>query len=355
MDRLHAPSAIRALGLGYHMLLEKPMATTLGECVAIEAAAREGGRIVGVCHSQRLHNVYAEVKARLDAGAIGELVTFEHLEGLDPLHQAHLYVRGNWANEGRSTFMLMSKSCHDVDLMAYLVGRDCLRVASFGSLSYFLRSRAPAGAPARCAEGCPAEGDCPFHAGRIYLPADSPWAWSAGLTPAMAPAERAAALAAGPYGRCVFRADNDAVDHQVVAFEFEGGVTGTFTMTAFAPHGRRTRLHGTRGMIEASLITNTIELTRFADGAATRVTLAREAGSHGGADNRLMRSFVEALRAGDPSRLLTDARESLRSHTMVFAAERSRREGRIVEVGELLGGGREAPGARTGGSARSEP
>ena len=168
MDRLHAPAALRALELGYDMLLEKPMAVTLADCRAIDAACGRGGRIVSVCHSLRYHPTYAAIKQLLNDGAIGDVMSIDQLEGVDPTHQAHSFVRGNWGNESRSTFMLLAKSCHDVDIICYLVGRDCLRVSSFGRLSHFTHANKPAGAPHRCIDGCPVENQCPYSALKHY-------------------------------------------------------------------------------------------------------------------------------------------------------------------------------------------
>jgi predicted dehydrogenase len=339
MDRLHAPSAVLALKKGYHMLLEKPMATTLEECVAIDRARRENGRIVSICHSLRYHVVYSEIKRLLDSGAIGRLVSFDQMEAVGHIHHSHSYVRGNWGNESRSTFMLMSKSCHDVDILAYLVGRPCKRVSSFGERSLFNEENAPSGAPVRCVDGCPAERDCVYSAHKVYLgPEPSFGAWGAQYVGVAGKPyeEQVEILRTSPYGRCAFRTDNDVVDHQVVSFEFEGGVSGTFTMTAFTPFGGRyVRLHGTRGYISANTDGNTIDLHRFADGAHDRIQIPPKPGGHGGADDTVMRNFVQAVIANDPGSILTSTAESLASHKIVFAAEIARREKRVVEISEL--------------------
>ena len=145
MDREHIASAVAAMRGGYHMLLEKPMATTLEDCVEIDRVRRETGRIVSVCHSLRYHALYAEVRRVLRSGAIGEIVSLDQLEGVEHVHQSHSFVRGNWGNEGRSAFMLLAKSCHDLDIIADLVDLPCERVSSYGSLKYFSEEHAPPG------------------------------------------------------------------------------------------------------------------------------------------------------------------------------------------------------------------
>ncbi|MFH0938420.1 MAG: Gfo/Idh/MocA family oxidoreductase [Planctomycetota bacterium] len=336
MDRLHAPSAIPALNKGYHILLEKPMATTLEDCIAIDRARCENQRIVSVCHSLRYHVVYAEIKRLLDSGAIGQLVSFDQLEAVEHIHQSHSFVRGNWGNESRSTFMLLSKSCHDVDILAYLVGKPCQRVSSFGELSYFKKENAPVGAPARCVDGCPAEPKCPYSTYKVYMGSQPHWGARNAGTYGKSFDEQIAILKAGPYGRCVFQCDNDVVDHQVTSFEFEGGVTGTFSMIAFTPFGgRRLRLHGTHGYIETEVDKNEIDLYHFIDRKHNHIQIPEQAGGHGGGDNNVLRNLLDALRTNNPEVVLTTTAESLASYRIIFAAEKARREKRVVELSEM--------------------
>ena len=336
MDRLHVASAVKGLNLGYHMILEKPMATSLEDCIAIDKARQANNRIVCVCHSMRYSSVYTEVKRLLDAGAIGQMVSFDQLEAVEHIHQSHSFVRGNWGNTSRSTFMLMAKTCHDIDMFSWIVGKPCERVSSFGSLTYFRKEHAPKGAPPYCTDGCPAEFSCPYSSLKIYAQENHHWvAHHAGFTQPTA-AERLVALKHTPFDKCVFQTDNDVVDHQVVNFEFAGGITGTFTMTAFTPFGGRfLRIHGTTGFIRAESDSNTIEVHRHADRAVETTKIPFGTGSHGGADDLLMRNFMNAMRKNDPSLVLTGTDESLRSHAIVFAAEKARLEKRVVELSEL--------------------
>jgi predicted dehydrogenase len=336
MDQQHVASAIAALDRGYHMLLEKPMAVTLKDCIAIDDARRRNERIVSVCHSLRYHLVYAQVKKIIDAGTLGKVISIDQLEGVEPQHQAHSFVRGNWGNEARSSFMLLQKSCHDVDLISYLVGEPCERVSSFGSLSHFTKANEPAGATARCVDGCKQEPVCPYSARKIYLE-DTPYAEVIGLT-TRSPQERMEFIKTTSYGRCAYDMDNDVVDHQVVNFQFAGGATATFTMTAFAPGNRKLRVHGTRGYLEADLIGRTIDLTHFwgENPPKEHIEVPPQEGGHGGSDGNVMARLVAAIQQNDPSLVLTGTDESLRTHAVTFAAELSRREKRIVEMKELL-------------------
>ena len=72
---LHAPFALRAIGAGRHVLLEKPMAMSVEECDRIIAAAEGAGVIVGVSHNQLFYGPHVRLAEMLDAGEMGSLRT----------------------------------------------------------------------------------------------------------------------------------------------------------------------------------------------------------------------------------------------------------------------------------------
>lgn len=332
-DQDHVEPAVAFTGQGAAMLLEKPMATTLEDCRRIARAQAAAGTITCVCHSLRYNRSFAELKNVVDSGRIGRVVTIDQLEQVAWWHHSHSFVRGNWGNTGRSTFMLLSKSCHDIDYIAHLAGADCARVVSYGSLSYFTRENAPAGSGERCTS-CSVEPGCPYSALKRYVDCDR-GQWPASVISAEHSREaHLRAVAEGPYGRCAWKCDNDVVDHQVVCMEFETGVTATFTMTAFTQAGgRRIRVHGTEGEVEFT--EEKMWVRTFADDRTEPVVFEAEEGGHGGGDERVVVSFIAAIREKKPGLVLTDVRESLRTHAIVFAAELSRREGRMVSMEEM--------------------
>jgi predicted dehydrogenase len=231
--------------------------------------------------------------------------------------------------------MLLAKSCHDLDWIRHIMGVPCEEVSSFGSLYHFKASQKPAGAAARCLD-CPVEPDCPYSAKRIYLSrlAKGNVNWPVNvLDPQPTEAGVLKALRTGPYGRCVYACDNDVVDHQVVNFRFQGGRSGSFTMTAFTESGhRQVRLFGTRGEItgDGEKIRIYDFLTEKSSVIDTNAGDASILGGHG--DFGLMSSFVSAVQNNDPALILSGPEESLESHLMVFAAEKARHENRIVPV-----------------------
>jgi len=337
-DVLHVEPAVAFAGLGYHLLLEKPMAPSPADCRRIVAAARAGGVFLAVCHVLRYTRYTERLKAILASGRIGDIVSVTHLEPVGYWHQAHSFVRGNWSNEARSAPMLLAKSCHDLDWIRHVVGAPCRQVSSFGGLRHFRRDARPAGAADRCLD-CAIEPTCPYSAAKIYLgrvrAGYTGWPVDV-LTTDLSEAGVTDALRTGPYGRCVYACDNDVVDHQVVAMHFAGGATATFTMTGFTrQRDRETRVFGTRG--ELSGDGTRIDVHDFlTDRTETlRVDIASDGTpitGHGGGDGRLMERFVAAVASGDPSLILSGPEESLETHLIVFAAEEARREGRVVDV-----------------------
>jgi predicted dehydrogenase len=340
-DSMHVEPVERAAAQGYHLLLEKPMAPDEAGCRRIVAAAETHGVMLGVCHVLRYTAYTQALKKVLDAGTIGDIVSVEHLEPVGYWHQAHSFVRGHWRNEAESSPMLLAKSCHDVDWLRYVVGLPCQQASSFGSLKHFRASEQPAGAADRCLD-CPAqiENNCAYSAKRYYLgqleEGNTDWPLNV-LTPEPTRETVLEALQGGPYGRCVYACDNDVVDHQVVNFQFEGGVTSSFTMTAFTrARGRETRIFGTRGELFGD--SQMIRVYDFLTNETTELdTDVVSDGSilsgHGGGDDGLMAAFLSAVQLGDPSLILSGPQESLESHLMVFAAEESRRSGQVVAPG----------------------
>ena len=95
---LQAP-AVAFAQLGYHVLLEKPMAVTESDCREITEACQSNGVYLAVCHVLRYFPPVVKIKELIDSGAIGSVMTINHTENVGYWHFAHSFVRGNWRNE----------------------------------------------------------------------------------------------------------------------------------------------------------------------------------------------------------------------------------------------------------------
>ena len=331
LDDDHIAPALKAMELGYDLLLEKPMSNREAECLQIAETARRTGRTLAVCHVLRYTPFYMTLKALIDQGAVGQVTTINQIENVGYWHQAHSFVRGNWRNSTETSPMLLQKSCHDMDIILWLMGSTCTKVHSFGSLRHFTPENAPAGAAERCLE-CPHRDTCPYSAPTLYMDrVRTGWPVDV-ITTDLSEAGRRKALEEGPYGRCVYYCDNDVVDRQVVNLEFENGSVATFTMTGLsADFFRELKIFGTEGQIRANMGTKEIVLHRFGEEPQTvPVDMGTEASGHGGGDYGLMADFLRILREGGESR--SSAEVSLQSHLICFAAERSRNEDLVVTL-----------------------
>jgi predicted dehydrogenase len=436
LDETHVEIVTALAPLGLHILCEKPLALSLGDCLSVykalspsESGAAASGRdkIFSIGHVLRYspHNILLRKLLLLDR-AIGDIVSLEHTEPVGWWHFAHSYVRGNWRRAtAQGDGSLLTKSCHDIDFIMWLLAsppppppRESATsqdqrgpqphhprsITSTGTLTQFRRARKPAaaGAATNCVS-CPAERECIYSAVRIYRDlhlarGDTGWPVKIVvpdiedvLRSSSAESEAAAKaeahllgrlredysrgemsddeIARRPwYGRCVYEADNNVCDDQVVTItwddeeeadqrpvngdgqqaqlQLQGRRAKTAVFHMIAPTEkqceRRGRVYGTRG--EIAYDSRTISIYDFATRSTTTVEVPKqppeEEEAHGGGDYGLARSFVRAVDAvenegWDVQRAQTHfvgctLEEAVRSHAVVFAAEEARREEKVV-------------------------
>lgn len=349
-DRQHVAQAVKAIEQGYDVLVEKPISPDLEECLELQSKAHEYNKIVTVCHVLRYTKFFEIIKKCIDSGKLGEIRTIQAIENVGYYHQAHSFVRGNWRNSIETSPMILAKSCHDMDILQWLMGKRCEKISSFGSLSLFKEENAPEGSTDRCLEGCKCKESCPYDAEKIYISDKltgirhgAKWPCEA-LT--LNPSEDRVyeALKTGPYGRCVYKCDNDVVDHQVVIMQFEDGSTADFTMTAFTEKcSRQIKVMGTMGEIIGDLENNIIKICYFGKEAeiinVNEVTASSTSklGGHGGGDEGLIRNTVDVFLENNPENNLTSIDASVHSHVMALAAEYSRiNKGTLVDLTDFI-------------------
>jgi len=371
-DDMHHDSAVSSMRAGYDMLLEKPIAPTLSETIHIIQTAEETGRLLMICHVLRYTDFFRKVFEIINSGVLGQIINISHSENVSYFHMAHSYVRGNWRNLAVSAPMILAKCCHDFDLLYWFLGEKCTHLSSFGNLRHFKDENAPAGAPERCTDGCPAAEACPYYAPRIYIDSipikqavarsKNPFYRLLGKLTLNQPGTAKAigkiipslrvlteysgwprntiteqpqsdevvmeALKTGPYGRCVYHCDNNVVDHQVVSMVFPSGITATLTMHGHShQEGRTLRVDGSRATLlgKFSYSQAWIEIHDHTTSRVDRYSFPSEVdctSGHGGGDFGLMQRFVEVMRGQKPP--LTGVQDSIESHLMAFAAEVAR-------------------------------
>ena len=338
MDKDHYEQSMKALELGYDLLLEKPISPSVAECIALWQQAKKYNRKVIVCHVLRYTNFFSEIKKILDSGELGKVVAIQHNENVGNFHMAHSFVRGNWRNSEQSSPIIMQKSCHDMDILTWLVDSEAKRISSFGSLTHFKEECAPEGSTDRCST-CPIGEECHYNAYRAYLPVRG--GWPATLLGSDQSEEGIRkALETSQYGRCVYRCDNNVCDHQVTLIEFKNGVHVSFTLSGFTNRMNRTmKIMCEYGEIRAEDEGNIIEITRFNANSVEKtekkvIRAEIVGGAHGGGDVLLMEDFLAQL-SSDSKDSKTAIERSVESHVMAFAAEESRVTGKVVDIDEV--------------------
>lgn len=335
-DRLHVEPARMAVEKGYHVILEKPISPIPEEVYEIGQLASKNDKVFSICHVLRYTNFYMKLKELLDSGRIGQLVHIMHSENVGYWHFTNSFVRGNWRNSKETSPMLLQKCCHDMDILLYLIGSKCKSISSVGSLSHFRKENAPDGAPLRCTDGCPAYDSCPYNAVKLYVHGIlRPKCQVLFRIPEVTDETILEALEKNNWGKCVYHCDNDVVDHQVASMEFENGVTVAFYVCGFADKTSRSmRIMGSRGEIVADMEANSIQVRDFVTGETDNISISPFASSHSGGDHGFINSVLAAIRGEREDR--SSAQESVESHMMVFAAEKSRAEGKTVLMEDYI-------------------
>ena len=341
-DKMHYAPVMKAIELGYDILLEKPVSPDPAECKKMAAAAKEKGVKILVCHVLRYAPLYVTVKKALDDGIIGDIISVNAEECVGNVHQSHSFVRGKWGNTERSSPMLLQKCCHDLDIFQWLLNKKVKKIQSFGTLTYFKEKNAPEGSPEYCYQGCPVSETCPYNAVKIYKDkCDGDGAWWYGKHAAGIPNPTAEhienILKNTQYGKCVFKCDNDVVDHQTVNMLYEDDITLTFTMTAFNKGGRPMHIFGTKGEMHTS--ENTITVYNFETQETSEIPVIipeMDNFGHGGGDYGIVCTLYDYINGTYTGNAASDIGISVENHIAVFAAEKSRNEGIIVDMDEYI-------------------
>lgn len=392
-DHLHVEVASALGPLGLHMMCEKPLATRLDDCLQIQTSIESGPEsIFAVGHVLRYspHNMLLRHLVR-EKEVIGDVYSIEHTEPVGWWHFAHSYVRGNWRKESTSAPSLMTKSCHDIDFILWMLcspidasESSChlpATISSVGSLKQFRHANRPkaAGISTNCLS-CPIQKTCMFSAPRIYYDnqlAKGNTKWPIDVVnpeiealDSIISAENAKkklmntlaenySLLETPvediesrpwYGRCVWASDNDVVDDQFVTFEWVDDKHGSaksanFHMIAqtLSQCERRGRIYGSTG--EIAYDSKSITVHNFTNGTTEVYNPEVPKNSHhGGGDDGLTQQFAKAVAAVKSGEMSVDVaqttflgctvEEIVRSHAAVFAAEEARLGKKVVEWNE---------------------
>jgi len=337
-DSDHVRQCVRAMKLGYDVLLEKPISDSREEIQELLAVQKETGRKVVVCHVLRYTLAIKKLEELIAEGVLGKLIAIDHLERVGFWHQAQAYVRIQKMYSDTQHPTILAKCCHDLDLIQHFAGARCKTVSSVGGLTHFRPENAPEGATQRCVD-CPHIDTCCYSAKRVYIdmwkqrgcPKFS-WPWyKVSLTNPNTEENLYEGIRNTVFGECVYKCGVETnphvVDNQMVQMEFENGVRANLKMLFAAASGRRINFFGTEGEIVYDERVGTIEVRPyFKETEIFEIkTLNVQGWGHGGGDFGLIESLYSIL-TGEATDY-TSLAESLESHLMGVAAEESRLDG----------------------------
>lgn len=344
-DKYHVPQCLKALHLGYDVLLEKPVSDSVEEIEALLKAQQETGKKVVVCHVLRYSPLFIKMGQLLKSGEIGKLMAIDAIERVRYWHQAQAYVRLQSEVNDISHPTILAKCCHDLDYIQHYAGAPCDTVTSTGGLSFFRKENAPKGATPRCLD-CPHVDTCTYSAKTIYVDG---WK-AAGCPPFVWPYNKVLltdttteeglyeGLRTGPLGKCAFlcgvETNEHVVDHQMVQMHFANGVDAHLNMLFTAdPEGRRVTLFGTQGEMVLEERDHRIELRRYGKEVEYISVDDREVQKllgygHGGGDLGIVKDLY-AILVGEKEEY-TSLAESLESHLIGVKAEESRLNGSVT-------------------------
>ena len=263
-DYLHEEMAIAALEAGKAVYLEKPMAITIEGCDRIlETAMRTGSKLF-VGHNMRHFPVVLKMKEIIDSGMIGEVQVgwCRHFVG----YGGDAYFR-DWHSEQRyATGLLLQKGAHDIDVMHWLMGSYTKSVVGMGMLSVYNR----------CERRSPDTPGCAAWDNAHYPPLKQ-----TGFSPII-----------------------DVEDHSMVMMQLENGAQMTYMQCHYCPDQERNYTFiGTEGRIENIGDNGNCEVhvwTRRGPRSTPDVIykLKPATGNHGGADEPIVKNFIDFVRFG---------------------------------------------------------
>lgn len=349
MDEAHLETSVPLLNCGYDMLLEKPFAVNEQEMRTLVACAKKNNSKVMICHVLRYTPFYYGIKERIVRGEIGEIINIQTTEHVSYHHLSTSYVRGKWANSDKChTSMLLAKCCHDIDLMMWLMAETTpVRICSFGSTFQFKPENAPEGAGSICMKDCPLVDTCNFSTKRLYI--DHPDRWAFYVWDQLEHIENpsledkiALMKSDNPYARCIYKCDNNVVDHQSVLVNFASGATGTHNMVGGSSQSlRQIHIIGTKGEIYGNFEGSKFYVSKInpspdahngeCDIEEVNLHVGGDMvgafGGHGGGDERLTADFVKFIRGENTSLACTSIFDSVAGHVCVYLADASRESG----------------------------
>lgn len=320
---LHHEPAVACLEMGLPIALEKPLAHNKAACEHIVDTERatSGRSLIGFV--LRSTPFYSKIHELIASGAIGQIISIQADE-LPGWGVSSVMNRNPWRRyTATSGGALLEKSCHDMDMLTWMMGARPTALCSFGRRMIFNPNPS---LPERC-EGCGVAAACKYY-----------------KEPPLAnhedPGEQVLVQFVREEDRCIYNIDKDVVDTQSVTIEYESGAVANFMMNfnCDGPQaGRNFHAVGTKGRIWGNMQTWKVVLHKNETGQTIEFDVAGDGSGHGGGDKLHALELLKMMQ--DPEYVPEqNAAAGYLSAAMCFAADLSRQERRRVEFAYTEGG-----------------
>lgn len=334
LDDLHCEQTIKALRLGYDVLLEKPVAPNMEQIEKIITAQKKYGGEVVICHNLRYTPFYQGIKKAITDGIIGDVLSFEQTENVAYHHFMQSFVRGNWRKAKETSPIILQKCCHDLDIMYWMIGKKCQSLSSYGTLAFYNKINRPEYATDKCID-C-SDSKCAYNSLEFIM--KYPGAMNSPKGEGVTKADIIQYLGKeeNMYGKCIFNCDNDVCDRQIVNMTFEGGVIANLLVHGFKASrtDRTTKIYGTMGAIEGNIHSGKFTVYVFGqEPYVVDVNSQKIDESHLGGDAKLSFDYINYKNGKGRPIGLSMLEDSIYSHILAFTAEKSRDlDGKVLGV-----------------------
>lgn len=343
-DFTHARYAVSALQHGLDVIVEKPLAHTASDARAILDAEQRSAGEVTVTQNARYEGTAGRLRDLIRSDAIGTVISVDLVEGVDTYHGASFFRRWN-RRRSYSGGLAVTKGCHTIDLINWLLADTPQSVFAHGGLAFYgpespHRPRDRAGALLGSSDEARLNPYAQrWQTGRV--PEDQTLftgEWQSLGYPAQYPEGEI---------RGIFDAEIDIEDHYSALIRYAGGATMAYTLCFSMPwEGHRIGITGTHGRIETESIAyrqlpessepTTIRVDRLF-GPSEVVSVVSEPGGHDAADARIRRDlFLPSPTAPGTNAIRATAFQGAVAVATGEAMARSIAERREIVVAELL-------------------
>lgn len=310
-DTTHKEIFLDVVSRGKHILLEKPLATTIEDCFEIYKASVGYSKVIKLGFVLRYTGFYKKIKEIIEKGDLGKIISIEAREILGVPHAGSYFRRWHRFKKNNGGFV-NAKCSHDIDLLNWMVDSEPAYVSAFGSRIFFNKKD---GAAQEC-KNCDLKHECKYLA--VELPPDAPdYYWHT------------------QKDYCVFNSEKDIVDHEILTIEYANGVTAAFIANMFGDRDRRSMtINGSEAELKADLTEGTIQITNIYPKYTQTYKIEKGTGGHSGGDEGLFKCFIDAIQKDDVTDGANEVKRGLLSSLVAMSGETSMEEKRVIDVRE---------------------